>query len=106
MGKHDIYTENLSDYEAERHIYRIEVHPKYTPRTMENDIAILVLDSPVVEAPTKHIRWACLDHGIDIYEEMECFISGWGVTKSKQDYDYDFFLRSSLLAKLNVDNFI
>ena len=61
---------------------KLEIHPNYNPMSAENDIAIIVLDSPVIESPSKHIRWACLDYGIDLTDD-KCFVSGWGVIKSE-----------------------
>ncbi|XP_072036523.1 uncharacterized protein [Amphiura filiformis] len=85
FGKHDIHANEMEDYEVERRIAKLEIHPEFSTRTMQNDIAVLVLDSPVVENPSQHIRFVCLDNGITIDDDTDCFITGWESQKGRQN---------------------
>ena len=53
-------------------------HPKYDPRTMQNDIAIIILQSKVVSK--FHINIACLPTSSDSYPKFNStsYSSGWG----------------------------
>lgn len=81
MGKQGRDTNNLAQHEISRRVVQIIVHPDYSKNTMQNDIAILVLESAVIYGPTERIRWLCLDRGMTVSDDLECYISGWGVTK-------------------------
>nr|XP_033791767.1 transmembrane protease serine 12 isoform X2 [Geotrypetes seraphini] len=60
-----------------KRIKRIIVNPKYSNLTMDNDITLLQLKSPVTYSD--YIQPICLQHNFtDINLDKQCFVSGWG----------------------------
>lgn len=47
-------------------VKKIIIHPKYAPKTQDNDIAILQLDKPAML--TRAVKLACLPKATDILE--------------------------------------
>ncbi|KAE8631323.1 hypothetical protein XENTR_v10001152 [Xenopus tropicalis] len=61
-------------------IFRIHKHPFYNVYTLDNDVALLELPSPLTY--TNLIRPICLPDISHIFPEgTRCFITGWGSTK-------------------------
>ncbi|XP_040273762.1 transmembrane protease serine 9 [Bufo bufo] len=61
-------------------IFRIHKHPFYNVYTLDNDVALLELPSPL--AFTNLIKPICLpDTSHSFVEGTKCFITGWGSTK-------------------------
>ncbi|CAH2292212.1 transmembrane protease serine 9 [Pelobates cultripes] len=61
-------------------IFRIHKHPFYNVYTLDNDVALLELPSPL--AYTNLIKPICLpDSSHSFPEGTRCFITGWGSTK-------------------------
>lgn len=68
-----------------RQVQRTIVHPSYNPRTISNDIALLILAEPVRLA--SHINTICLPPPQHRFPPSgRCFVSGWG----KDNYDGRF----------------
>ncbi|KFU91643.1 Acrosin, partial [Chaetura pelagica] len=65
-----------------RNITHIEFHEDFHNLTMENDIALVELSSPVQCTP--YIQLACLpDMTVRVSELKNCYISGWGHSRAK-----------------------
>ncbi|XP_029692560.1 testisin-like [Takifugu rubripes] len=78
---------NSSPNEVLREVRRAVIHPRYSERTKSNDIALLELSTPV--AFTNYIRPVCLAaQGSDYNPETECWITGWGRTKTNVELPY------------------
>ncbi|XP_053559001.1 transmembrane protease serine 9 [Bombina bombina] len=61
-------------------IFRIHKHPFYNVYTLDNDVALLELPSPL--SYTNLIKPICLpDSSHSFLEGTRCFITGWGSTK-------------------------
>uniref|UniRef100_A0A8C9KR62 Peptidase S1 domain-containing protein n=1 Tax=Serinus canaria TaxID=9135 RepID=A0A8C9KR62_SERCA len=61
-------------------IFRIYKHPFYNVYSLDYDVALLELSTPVTFSST--IRPICLpDHSHIFHEGARCFITGWGSTK-------------------------
>lgn len=61
-------------------IFRIHKHPFYNVYTLDNDVALLELPSPLTF--TNLIKPICLpDTSHSFPEGTKCFITGWGSTK-------------------------
>ncbi|GAB6023778.1 hypothetical protein CHUAL_008530 [Chamberlinius hualienensis] len=75
VGEHD-----LSEQEGPEQEYRVVehyLHPNYNPGTMDNDIALLKLSSPVVAS--KYVQLACLPKmNASLPQGQSCVILGWG----------------------------
>ncbi len=85
LGEHNLKTEEMvaidsSFVETEpviRRVKRIIVHPKYQPRTLENDLALIELDGSVQFE--RHIQPICLPERGDQFIDAEAYVSGWGL---------------------------
>eukprot|EP00066_Takifugu_rubripes_P010844 XP_003978997.1 PREDICTED: serine protease 33-like [Takifugu rubripes] len=78
---------NSSPNEVLREVRRAVIHPRYSERTKSNDIALLELSTPVTF--TNYIRPVCLAaQGSDYNPETECWITGWGRTKTNVELPY------------------
>lgn len=60
-------------------VRRIIPHPQFNPRTYENDIAILELETPVDFQP--HIVPICLPRDEDELEGKTAYVTGMGLLK-------------------------
>lgn len=80
LNEHDIY--NTDGREIEMKIIKKFLHPKFNPRTVDNDIALLKLPRPV-DLPV-----ACLPNRKPEVKEL-CSIMGWGKTNAKHYYGAD-----------------
>jgi len=75
LGDYDLSNVQLS--EQERTVSEMYQHPDYSEVTMENDITLLRLSSPVEYG--EYISPVCLPQpGIDVQVGKTCFITGWG----------------------------
>ncbi|XP_024863009.2 serine protease 56 isoform X2 [Kryptolebias marmoratus] len=57
-------------------VNRIIPHPKFNPKTFNNDIALVELTSPVVLS--QHVTPVCLPYGMDPPTGSPCLVAGWG----------------------------
>ncbi|XP_034558805.1 uncharacterized protein prss56 [Notolabrus celidotus] len=57
-------------------VNRIITHPKFNPKTFNNDIALVELTSPVVLSD--HVTPVCLPSGMDPPTGSPCLVAGWG----------------------------
>jgi len=67
-----------------RQVHRIIQHPSYNPYTMENDIAILIMDSPFYY--TDWVRPVCLPQTSYIEPGSNLIHSGWGEAEQQSSY--------------------
>lgn len=80
LGKHSI--DFIAETGSQQTIIReIVIHGDFSEHGgVKGDIALLILESPIAQE-TGHINWACLDEGMKLDDDTECYISGWGVTE-------------------------
>ncbi|XP_035803436.2 uncharacterized protein prss56 [Amphiprion ocellaris] len=57
-------------------VNRIIPHPKFNPKTYNNDIALVELMSPVVLS--EHVTPVCLPSGMEPPTGSPCLVAGWG----------------------------
>ncbi|XP_076000850.1 serine protease 56 [Genypterus blacodes] len=57
-------------------VNRIIPHPKFNPKTFNNDIALVELTSPVILS--NHITPVCLPSGMEPPTGSPCLVAGWG----------------------------
>ncbi|XP_055535658.1 serine protease filzig-like isoform X4 [Wyeomyia smithii] len=62
----------------ERDVISVQVHPEYYAGTLDNDLAILKMDSPVDFSNTPHISPACLPDKYTDFSGQRCWTTGWG----------------------------
>lgn len=64
-------------YEVKRSVSEIIIHPRYNDTTLDSDIALVKLHSPV--ALSDHIRPICLaSNSSQFYNPTSCWVTGWG----------------------------
>ncbi|KAM4550899.1 uncharacterized protein prss56 isoform 2-T2 [Odontesthes bonariensis] len=74
VGEFDI-TKTDPDEQALK-VNRIIPHPKFNPKTFNNDIALVELTSPVVLS--EHVTPVCLPSGMELPTGSPCLVAGWG----------------------------
>ncbi|XP_027877310.1 uncharacterized protein prss56 isoform X1 [Xiphophorus couchianus] len=57
-------------------VNRVIQHPKFNPKTFNNDIALVELTSPAVLS--EHVTPVCLPSGVDPPTGSPCLVAGWG----------------------------
>ncbi|XP_065058859.1 deleted in malignant brain tumors 1 protein-like [Rhopilema esculentum] len=89
----------LNDTTEQKHkVERIVPHPNYDGRTLNNDIALMKLQTPVMM--NDHVRTACIPAKTDVIAiGSTCFITGWG--KIKHPGDAHTMLQQAKLPVLN-----
>ncbi|XP_038074677.1 LOW QUALITY PROTEIN: transmembrane protease serine 3-like [Patiria miniata] len=79
LGKHTIDL-HLGSGEQEANIKHIIKHKEFNSKTMQNDLAVLVLDRSL-SLDGKQVNVACLDEDLDMRDKTHCFVTGWGLTE-------------------------
>ncbi|XP_057380192.2 venom protease-like [Daphnia carinata] len=79
FGMHTI-NPTASDSQDKRNVVDMKIHEEYNGETLENDIAILTLDSPVEY--TDNIQPICLSPTCLVTDGLEAIGMGWGYIKS------------------------
>ncbi|EFX87132.1 hypothetical protein DAPPUDRAFT_43419, partial [Daphnia pulex] len=79
LGMHK-QTVAKNDAEQTRNVIKIKIHPGYNPATVDNDIAVLTLDSPVKY--TKKIAPVCLVPECFNSDGLPVTAMGWGNTET------------------------
>ncbi|KAJ1526112.1 hypothetical protein ONE63_009275 [Megalurothrips usitatus] len=91
-GEWDTQTTKEKYLHQDRGVAQVIVHPSFHPKSLHNDIALLILQDPVQIGG--HIGLVCLpeqDQSFDF--ERECFASGWGKNKFAQDGQYQVIMK-------------
>uniref|UniRef100_H2VCD9 Peptidase S1 domain-containing protein n=1 Tax=Takifugu rubripes TaxID=31033 RepID=H2VCD9_TAKRU len=71
-------------YEEKRSVSEIIIHPQYNDTTLDNDIALVKLHSPVTFSD--HIRPICLaSNSSQFYNPASCWVTGWGKDNKSGD---------------------
>ncbi|CAL4068337.1 unnamed protein product, partial [Meganyctiphanes norvegica] len=79
LGNH--YINQIDSAEMRVNIKTVVNHPYYNRTTIENDFALVELETPLdLEAVAPHIRPVCLPSAINPsqYEDVEAIVTGWG----------------------------
>jgi secreted trypsin-like serine protease len=72
-------SDNPSTNAVTKGVRRIIKHPQFNPKSYENDIAILELDSPVEFQP--HIVPICMPEFKETFEGKKGYVTGMGLLK-------------------------
>ncbi|XP_046643311.1 venom serine protease-like isoform X2 [Daphnia pulicaria] len=77
-----IHKQTMAENDAEqtRNVLKIKIHPDYDDKSLDNDIAVLTLDSPVKY--TKKVAPVCLVPKCFDSNELSVFVMGWGNTET------------------------
>lgn len=82
-GEWDTQTKNEPFQHFDHLVKKVVVQPHFGNRNMFNDIALLVLETPVKLSP--HISTICLPPQNFKFNEESCFATGWGSDKFDQE---------------------
>lgn len=81
----------------ERDVQSVHVHPEYYAGTLDNDLAILKLSTPVDFVNSPHISPACLPDRASDFTGARCWTTGWG-----KDAFGDFGKYQNILKEVDV----
>lgn len=81
----------------ERDVVGVTVHPEYYAGTLDNDLAVIRLNTPVDFANNPHISPACLPDKFTDYAGQRCWTTGWG-----KDAFGDFGKYQNILKEVDV----
>nr|CAI5819317.1 unnamed protein product [Callosobruchus analis] len=76
VGEWDTQSQSERLPHQERDVSSIIIHEDFNPMTVFNDVALLILKSPIKPAP--HIGTICLPVQDQEIESSSCFVTGWG----------------------------
>lgn len=94
----------LGRHNVTRWVRKIHLHPEYSTRTYDNDLALLLLEKPIPYS-FYHSPLCLPDHSIVPDDNMweSCTVAGWGLTKAGEPRMRRCVLRASFpLAKSPV----
>nr|2B9L_A Chain A, prophenoloxidase activating factor [Holotrichia diomphalia] len=100
-GEWDTLTEKERLPYQERKIRQVIIHSNFNPKTVVNDVALLLLDRPLVQAD--NIGTICLPQQSQIFDSTECFASGWGKKEFGSRHRYSNILKKIQLPTVDRD---
>lgn len=75
-GEWDSRTEHEFFKHQDREVKEIIIHENYSPDTVVNDIALLILREPV--QITENVNTVCLPEQDQNFDYSDCYVAGWG----------------------------
>ena len=96
-GELNIYDE--SGYEQVRRISDYMIHPDWNPNTLQNDVCLLTLDSPL--ELNDQVKTISLDMNEPVTDDV-CQVSGWGSLYVSK-FLYWYFKDDSVNCEDNFD---
>ncbi|KAF2904359.1 hypothetical protein ILUMI_01817 [Ignelater luminosus] len=90
-GEWDTQTENEPLPHQDRAVKTIIIHPGYYAGALFNDVAVLILDSPLEVA--ENVDSVCLPEQGLVIENARCFTSGWGRNVFGQEGEHQVILK-------------
>ncbi|XP_068231253.1 transmembrane protease serine 9-like [Palaemon carinicauda] len=82
IGEHNWGTTTETSVTEKRDVSQIIVHPQYSSKTFDNDMALLKLSSPISFPSDNKIAPVCLPDAGNAYDNVDAIITGWGTTSS------------------------
>ena len=58
------------------------MHPDYNSGTLDNDIALIKLASPLTFDANNNVAPICPPDATDLYDNVDALVSGWGTLES------------------------
>ncbi|CAL1298488.1 unnamed protein product [Larinioides sclopetarius] len=90
LGEHDVTTSSERYPHEEFDVSQIVLHPRFNNETLENDIALVRLATPVRRKP--HINIACLPdtktEESELLASSNCYITGWGRRTESSNHSF------------------
>ncbi|XP_066986717.1 serine proteinase stubble-like [Macrobrachium rosenbergii] len=80
VGEHNWATTSESTVTKRILASQIIIHPSYILSSVDNDIALIKLATPITFQPDNKIAPVCLPDAGNLYENVNAVITGWGTT--------------------------
>ncbi|XP_068231254.1 transmembrane protease serine 9-like [Palaemon carinicauda] len=91
IGEHNWNTATETSATERRQLSNIIVHPRYSSTTLDNDIALLKLSTPINFPTSNKIAPVCLPDPGNAYADINAIITGWGTTSSGGRQPYELY---------------
>jgi len=82
IGEHNYASTADTTATERRTIAQVISHPKYNSRTLDNDIALLRLESPIIFKSDNLIAPVCMPEAVNLFDDVPATITGWGTTSA------------------------
>ncbi|XP_068231252.1 transmembrane protease serine 9-like [Palaemon carinicauda] len=89
IGEHNWGTTTETSVTEKRDVSQIIVHPQYSSKTFDNDMALLKLSSPISFPSDNKIAPVCLPDAGNAYDNVDAIITGWGTTSAGGSQSYN-----------------
>lgn len=63
----------------ERDVVEILIHELFNPKSLDNDVALVILEKPLKFA--NNVKPVCLPKQGEVFTQQECYVTGWGKTQ-------------------------
>jgi kallikrein len=93
-------TREIFSYQ-DRTVVSVVVHSGFVKKNLQNDVALLFLDTPVDIAP--HVNVVCLPPQGAVEVSSECFVTGWGTEQFENPDVYQVILKKIELPVIGRD---
>lgn len=93
LGEWDVHRDDEFYPYVEKDVAQIIKHPQFYAGTLENDIALLRLETPVHLSSNPHIVPACLPYHGENFAGQKCWTAGWGKSAFGQMGEYQSVLK-------------
>ncbi|CAB4065920.1 unnamed protein product [Lepeophtheirus salmonis] len=101
-GEWDSQNEVEPMIHQDREIKDIRIHPQFDSKNIKNDIALLFMEEDFELAP--HVDTICLPDnlaGINSYDQIDCFATGWGKDKFGKLGEYQVIMKQVNMDMVN-----
>jgi len=82
IGEHDWTSSTETTVKDRRSIFQTIQHPQYSSRTLNNDIALVQLASPITFNSDNKVAPVCLPPPTQLFSDVNAIITGWGTLTS------------------------
>ncbi|XP_071745786.1 phenoloxidase-activating factor 2-like [Lepeophtheirus salmonis] len=101
-GEWDSQNEVEPMIHQDREIKDIRIHPQFDSKNIKNDFALLFMEEDFELAP--HVDTICLPDnlaGINSYDQIDCFATGWGKDKFGKLGEYQVIMKQVNMDMVN-----
>ncbi|GFR18223.1 phenoloxidase-activating factor 2 [Trichonephila clavata] len=92
LGDWDVHRDDEFYPYVEKFVVEVVVHPDFYPGNLQNDLALLRLESPV-DPSLPHISPACLPELNERFDNLRCWVTGWGKNAFGEQGEYQSVLK-------------
>ncbi|KAH9379237.1 hypothetical protein HPB48_006341 [Haemaphysalis longicornis] len=92
LGEWDVNRDDEFYAHVEKQAAQVVIHPEFFPGNLNNDLALVRLDSPV-DLNLPHIGAACLPEPRESFEGHRCWVTGWGKDAFGNQGEYQNILK-------------